>query len=135
VAVPGLRREEWTGASYSEDEFRELAEIEPGMPFFGTGSLGERLWSGPGDTGKGFAARTSGSAYDAARAALTTAWGSEPQLVVTGGAIPLVSALQEAVPAAEVLLLGTTDGFANIHAPNERVLLGRPRQPRHADPP
>jgi acetylornithine deacetylase/succinyl-diaminopimelate desuccinylase-like protein len=185
VAVPGLRREEWTGASYGEDEFRDLAEIEPGMPFFGTGGLGERLWSGPaitvtgidalsveqavnavvpsarakfnlrihpeqdpeealvaltrhieglrpfgiplevepGDTGRGFAARTSGPAYDAARAALATAWGSEPQLVATGGAIPLVSALQGAVPTAEVLLLGTTDGFANIHAPNERVLL------------
>jgi acetylornithine deacetylase/succinyl-diaminopimelate desuccinylase-like protein len=27
------------------------------------------------------------------------------------------------VPQAEMLLLGTTDGFANIHAPNERVLL------------
>ena len=27
VAVEGLRREEWTGAGYSEDEFRELAEI------------------------------------------------------------------------------------------------------------
>ena len=27
VAVPGLRREEWTGASYSDEEFRELAEI------------------------------------------------------------------------------------------------------------
>ena len=26
-------------------------------------------------------------------------------------------------PKAEMLLLGTTDGFANIHAPNERVLL------------
>jgi cysteinylglycine-S-conjugate dipeptidase len=185
VAVPGLHREEWTGASYGEDEFRDLAEIEPGMPFFGTGGLGERLWSGPaitvtgidalsveqavnavvpsaraklnlrihpeqdpeealaalvrhfeglrpfgiplevepGDTGRGFAARTSGPAYDAARAALATAWGSEPQLVATGGAIPLVSALQGAVPTAEVLLLGTTDGFANIHAPNERVLL------------
>ena len=34
-----------------------------------------------------------------------------------------MNALQEAVPAAEMLLLGTTDGFANIHAPNERVLL------------
>src|SRR5262249_42346079 len=47
VAVPGLRREEWTGASYSDDEFRELAEVEPGVPFFGTGSLGERVWTGP----------------------------------------------------------------------------------------
>ena len=30
VAVPGLRREEWTGASYSDDEFRELAEVAAG---------------------------------------------------------------------------------------------------------
>ena len=50
VAVPGLRREEWTGASYSDDEFRDLAEIVPGMPFFGTGGLGERIWSGPAIT-------------------------------------------------------------------------------------
>jgi acetylornithine deacetylase/succinyl-diaminopimelate desuccinylase-like protein len=27
------------------------------------------------------------------------------------------------VPEAEILLLGATDGYANIHAPNERVLL------------
>ena len=27
------------------------------------------------------------------------------------------------MPDAEILLLGTTDGYANIHAPNERVLL------------
>jgi acetylornithine deacetylase/succinyl-diaminopimelate desuccinylase-like protein len=43
--------------------------------------------------------------------------------VATGGSIPLVNALQEAAPDAEILLLGTTDGFANIHAPNERVML------------
>ena len=47
VAVERLRREEWTGASFSDEEFRELAEIEDGMPFIGTGGLGERLWSGP----------------------------------------------------------------------------------------
>jgi cysteinylglycine-S-conjugate dipeptidase len=185
VAVPGLRREEWTGASYSEDEFRELAEVEPGVPFIGTGGLGERVWSGPAitvtgidvlpvdgalnavvpyarakvslrihpeqdpaeaqaalvrfleqarpfgielvveaaETGTGFAARTSGPAYDAARAALATAWGADPVSVATGGSIPLVNALSRAVPQAEILLLGTTDGFANIHAPNERVVL------------
>ena len=185
VAVPGLRREEWTGASYSEEEFRELAEIEPGMPFFGTGGLGERLWSGPAitvtgidvlpvdsainavvpsarakislrvhpeqdpeeaqaalvdhlralrpfgipleveaaETGKGFAASTSGPAYRAARSALEVAWGGESVSVATGGSIPLVNALSEAAPDAEILLFGTTDGFANIHAPNERVLV------------
>jgi acetylornithine deacetylase/succinyl-diaminopimelate desuccinylase-like protein len=185
VIVPGLRREEWTGASYSEEEFRELAEVAPDAPLIGTGGLGERVWSGPAitvtgidvlpvdkavnavvpyaraklnlrihpeqdpaeaqaalisyleglrpfgvaldarpaETGMGFAARTSGPAYDAARAALATAWGGETVTVATGGSIPLVNALQEAAPGAEILLLGTTDGFANIHAPNERVLL------------
>jgi acetylornithine deacetylase/succinyl-diaminopimelate desuccinylase-like protein len=185
VTVPGLRREEWTGASYSDDEFRELAEVEQGLPFIGTGGLGERIWTGPAitvtgvdvlpvdkavnavapyarakismrvhpeqdpveaqaalidyleranpygvqltvhaaETGKGFAAATSGPAYEAARTALTRAWGTETVTFASGGSIPLVSALQEAVPDAEMLLIGTTDGFANIHAPNERVLL------------
>jgi acetylornithine deacetylase/succinyl-diaminopimelate desuccinylase-like protein len=185
VSVPGLRREEWDGASYSDEEFRELSEIEPGLPFLGTGGLGERIWTGPAltvtgidvlpvdravnavvpyaraklslrvhpeqdpreaqaalvahleglrpfgvpltvhaaETGQGFAAATSGPAYEAARAALASAWGSETVSFASGGSIPLVSALQEAVPDAEMLLIGTTDGFANIHAPNERVLL------------
>ena len=185
VAVPDLRREEWTGASYSDEEFRELAEIESGVPFFGTGGLGERIWTGPSvtvtgmdvlpvdravnavvpyarakislrvhpeqdpleaqaaliryleglrpfgvsltlhadATGQGFAAATSGPAYAAARAALANAWGDETVSFASGGSIPLVSALQEAVPNAEMLLIGTTDGFANIHAPNERVLV------------
>jgi acetylornithine deacetylase/succinyl-diaminopimelate desuccinylase-like protein len=185
VAVPGLRRELWTGASYSDEEFRQLAEIRDGVPFLGTGGLGERIWSGPAitvtgidvlpvdeavnavvpharakismrvhpqqdpaeaqamligyleglspfgvdlavqadATGSGFAADTSGPAYDAAREALRRAWGSEPVMIATGGSIPLVNAFQQAVPSAEMLLLGTTDGFANIHAPNERVLV------------
>jgi cysteinylglycine-S-conjugate dipeptidase len=185
VAVPGLRREPWTGASYSDEEFRELAEIEPGVPFMGTGGLGERLWTGPAltvtgldvlpvdkavnavvpyaraklslrvhpeqdpleaqarlierieelrpfgvslsveaaETGQGFAAETGGPAYDAARQALASAWGGETVSFASGGSIPLVSALKQAVPDAEMLLLGTTDGFANIHAPNERVII------------
>ena len=185
VAVAGLRREPWDGASYADEEFRELAEIEPGLPLFGTGSLGERLWSGPaltvvgidapsveqavnavipharaklnlrvhpeqdagqaqaalirhleslrpfgvpltveaGDAGDGFAAATSGPAYEAARAALRTAWGSDPVTMASGGSIPLLKALHEAVPDAEILLFGAEDGQCNLHAPNERVLL------------
>jgi cysteinylglycine-S-conjugate dipeptidase len=185
VAVPGLRRETWSGASYSADEFRQLAEVEPGLPFFGSGTLGERLWSGPaitvtgvdvpsvdkavnavlpyarakinlrvhpeqdaeearealighlralrpfgiplevtpGPTGNGFAAREAGIAYDAARAALAKSWGADTVSIATGGSIPLVNALHAAVPDAEILLLGATDGFSDIHAPNERVLL------------
>src|SRR5271166_1462007 len=186
VAVAGLRREAWTGASYTEDEFRQLAGVEPGVPLFGTGSLGERLWSGPaitvmgldapavetaaaavvpyaraklnlrvhpqqsateardalirdleavrpfgvavraapsGGPGDGFSAVTTGPAYAAARAALRTAWGSEPVDMAIGGAIPLASAMHQAVPDAEILLFGAQDGHCNLHAPNERVLL------------
>jgi acetylornithine deacetylase/succinyl-diaminopimelate desuccinylase-like protein len=185
VAVEGLRREPWTGASYTDEEFRALSETLPGVPFQGTGSLGERIWSGPAltvtgvdalpvekavnavvpyarakvsgrvhpeqdpveaqaalirhleglrpfgvsltvhpaETGSGFAARTDGPAYAAAREAMRDAWGSETVEIATGGSIPLVSSLSRAAPEAEILLLGTTDGFANIHAPNERVLV------------
>ena len=185
VAVEGLRREPWTGASYTDEEFRTLSEVLPGVPFLGTGELGERIWSGPAltvtgvdalpvdaavnavvpfarakvsgrihpqqdpleaqtalvrhfeslrpygvslvvhtaETGSGFAADTAGPAYAAAGEALAQAWGGETVSVATGGSIPLVNYLQQAAPRAEMLLLGTTDGFANIHAPNERVLV------------
>jgi cysteinylglycine-S-conjugate dipeptidase len=185
VAVPGLRREPWKGYSYDDDEFRELAEVAPGLPFVGTGGLGERLWSGPaitvtgidapsvekavnavqpfaratinlrvhpeqdaaeaqqalvkhlkglrpmgialdvtaGATGNGFAAATTGAAYTAAKAALSSAWGEPTVMVGSGGSIPLVNALHRAQPKAEILLLGATDGRSNIHAPDERVLL------------
>jgi acetylornithine deacetylase/succinyl-diaminopimelate desuccinylase-like protein len=184
VAVAGLRREEWAGASQSEEEFRELAEVRPGLPLIGTGNLGSRIWSGPaitvtgidvssvehavnavsprararvnlrvhpeqdaveaqqalvrhlehlepfgialrveaGETGNGWAGDPSGPAYQAARAALGAAWGGETVFVASGGSIPLVNALHRAVPNAEILLLGASDGFSNIHAPNERVL-------------
>ena len=185
VAVEGLRRDAWKGASWTDEEFRQLAEMEPELPFLGSGALADRVWSGAaitvigidvpsvdgavnavspyararlnvrvhpeqdaaeaqaavirhleqarpfgiplqvsgGDTGNGFAAATTGPAYEAAFAAFGAAWGAEPQLIATGGSIPLVKALSEAAPDAEILLYGTTDGFANIHGPNERVLV------------
>jgi acetylornithine deacetylase/succinyl-diaminopimelate desuccinylase-like protein len=185
VAVEGLRREEWTGASYTDEEFRLLSEMLPGLPFLGTGALGERIWSGPAltvtgidalpvdgavnavvpyarakvsgrihpeqdpldaqaalvrhfealrpygvslvvhtaETGSGYAANTTGPGYAAARESLADAWGGETVSIATGGSIPLVNHLQQAAPRAEMLLFGTTDGFANIHAPNERVLV------------
>ncbi|MBW5425539.1 M20/M25/M40 family metallo-hydrolase [Streptomyces sp. BG9H] len=50
VAVAGLRREEWSGTTYTEEEFRALAGVCEGVPLIGSGSLGERLWSGPAIT-------------------------------------------------------------------------------------
>ena len=186
VAVAGLDREEWTGESYTDDEFRELAEVLPGLPLQGTGGLGSRVWSGPAITVTGIDVPSVANALNAvspyarakinlrvhpaqdakeaqarARAAparpcgrsgsrsrstprrpatasrptpparptrrrarrTRPAWGTPAVNAAGGGSIPLVSALQAAAPKAEVLLVGATDGYSNIHAPDERVLL------------
>jgi acetylornithine deacetylase/succinyl-diaminopimelate desuccinylase-like protein len=185
VAVPGLRREEWTGGGISEEEFRTLGEVEDSQPLIGTGSLGSRVWSGPAitvigvdvpsvdaslnavspyaraklnvrvhpeqdaaeaqatvvdhlrqampfgvqlevrgtETGQGYAARTGSPIFTAAEASWASAWGGETVTAGAGGSIPLVDSLNRAVPRAEILLVGAADGFANIHGPNERVLL------------
>ena len=185
VAVEGLRREEWAGETYTEDEFRALAEIGEGLPLVGTGGLGSRIWSGPaitvlgidapavegspasvqaqaravlnvrvhpeqpaaeaqaavirhleaqhpfgvplqitaGATGDGFRSGSSGPAWDAMVSAMSAAWGAETVQIATGGAIPLVKAMSEGVPDAAIFVFGTTDSFANIHGPNERVLV------------
>jgi acetylornithine deacetylase/succinyl-diaminopimelate desuccinylase-like protein len=77
----------------------------------------------PGATGNGFAAKTSRAGVRRGPSGACPAWGGKTVSVATGGSIPLVNALHTAVPDAEILLLGDTDGFSNIHAPNERVLL------------
>jgi cysteinylglycine-S-conjugate dipeptidase len=185
VAVEGLRREEWAGETYTEKEFRALAEIGDGLPIVGTGGLGSKIWSGaaitvlgldapavegapaavqaharavlnvrvhpeqpaaeaqaavvrhleaqrpfgvtlevsPGATGDGFRARSGGPAWDAMVAAMSEAWGADTVEIATGGAIPLVKAMSEGVPDAAMFVFGCTDSFANIHGPDERVLV------------
>ena len=75
------------------------------------------------ETGKGYAASLDGPAFEAARDAWAQAWGAETLAAGAGGSIPLVASLHDAVPDAAILLAGTTDGYSNIHGPNERVLL------------
>ena len=185
VAVEGLRREEWSGESYTDEEFRALAELEDGMPIVGTGGIGSKIWSGPGITvlgidcpavdgapasvqsharavlnvrvhpeqpaaeaqaivmrhleaerpfgipleltagaiGDGYRATSSGPAWDAMVAAMGTAWGADTVEIATGGAIPLVKAMSEGVPDATMFVFGATDSFANIHGPDERLLV------------
>ena len=185
VAVEGLRREEWSGESYTDEEFRRLAELEEGMPIVGSGGLGSKIWSGPsitvlgidchavegapasvqsharallnvrvhpeqpateaqeavvghleaqrpfgvplqitaGATGDGFKTSSSGPAWDAMVAALSTAWRAETVEIATGGAIPLVKAMSVGVPEASIFVYGATDSFANIHGPDERLLI------------
>ena len=56
-------------------------------------------------------------------AAMSEAWGAETVEIATGGAIPLVKAMSEGVPEAAMFVFGCTDSFANIHGPNERLLV------------
>lgn len=190
VAVRGLLRVPWTGYAMTDEAFRTTAGVAADVPLFGTGGLGERLWTGPaltitgldappvatavnvvvpfaraqldlrvhpaqdarealaalvahlervrpfgialelepGEIGAGFVAATTGPAYAAARSALATAWGREPVEAACGGSIPLVRALHEAVPTAEILLFGAEDAECDLHAPNERVLIDELRR-------
>ena len=105
------------GQSAAEAQDAVMRHLRGQRPF------GIELDVQPGPTGNGFAAATEGPAYEAARAAWSAAWGREVMLAGSGGSIPIVSALAQALPDAEALLVGTTDGFANIHGPDERLLL------------
>jgi acetylornithine deacetylase/succinyl-diaminopimelate desuccinylase-like protein len=105
---------EQDSAEAQEAVMRHLWEVRP---------FGIEIDVRPGPTGDGFAAVTTGPAYEAARVAWAQAWGAGVLLAGSGGSIPIVSALAGALPDAEALLVGTTDGYANIHGPNERVLL------------
>lgn len=94
-----------------------IRHLEQAMPF------GITLTVEPGPTGNGFAADTSSPVFSAACSAWTDAWGAETITAGGGGSIPIVAALAQASPEAVVMLGGATDGYANIHGPNERVLI------------
>jgi acetylornithine deacetylase/succinyl-diaminopimelate desuccinylase-like protein len=71
--------------------------------------------------GAGFLARTDGPAFETARRALETAFGRRVVRLGQGGSIPLVAALLEAAPRAEVILWGPEDPQARIHGTDESV--------------
>jgi len=101
----------------AEAQAAVVRHLESVMPY------GITLEVTPGPTGNGFAASTSSRAYVAAESAWSDAWAAETVTAGSGGSIPLVSAMAAAAPGAVIVLGGATDGLANIHGPNERVLL------------
>ena len=101
----------------AEAQAAVIRHLEGARPF------GIELTCTPGSTGDGFRGKTEVPAWEAMTAAMREAWAAEPVQIATGGAIPLVKALSDAAPEATVLLFGTTDKFASIHGPNERVLV------------
>ena len=94
-----------------------LRHLREAMPF------GIALDARPLATGAGFAARSDSAVYEDARAAWSAAWGAPVVLAGAGGSIPVVNSLAAGAPEADVLLIGTADGYANIHGPNERVIV------------
>ncbi len=94
-----------------------VGNVAPGVP-----TLTTKLFDPA--AGGGFAARTDGPAYAAARRAWARAFDC-PDVTFAGYGepIPIVGALARALPDAEVLVAGTIDGEANMHAANERILL------------
>lgn len=75
----------------------------------------------PGEFGRGCAIATDGPAYDAARWAMQAAFGKPSAEAGEGGSIPLLAALADVAPRAEIMLFGAEDPGAHIHAPNESV--------------
>ncbi len=76
----------------------------------------------PSVAGDGFAGPVDGPACTAAREAWAAAYGADTVIAGSGGSIPIVAALA-AAGGGETLIIGTCDGYANIHGPNERLLL------------
>jgi len=70
---------------------------------------------------RGFRLTEGGPGEQAARAAMTDAYGKDAVAVGSGGAIPLVVVLADAIPGAEIVLWGASDDGAQIHSANESV--------------
>jgi len=83
---------------------------------------GVRVEFGPVGTGAPWRTRDTGPVINKARQAMREVYGAEPQIIGSGGSIPLLNALQQVNPAAEFVLWGAEDGAqANIHSGNESV--------------
>jgi acetylornithine deacetylase/succinyl-diaminopimelate desuccinylase-like protein len=65
----------------------------------------------------------SGGAFKAFRAACAHTWGCSPVEAGSGGSLPLVAALADTFPRAELLLTGVADPESRAHSENESVHL------------
>lgn len=69
----------------------------------------------------------SGGAFEAFRAACAHTWGCRPVEAGSGGSLPLVAALADTFPHAELLLTGVSDPESRAHSENESAHLGELR--------
>ena len=76
-----------------------------------------------GGTAAPFTVRTGGHAYQAARQALSEAWGRPALDIGVGGSIPFVTAYAERFGDTEILITGVEDPDARAHGANESLHL------------
>jgi acetylornithine deacetylase/succinyl-diaminopimelate desuccinylase-like protein len=84
---------------------------------------GARVTLSSGGTAAPYTARTGGRAYQAARQALTRAWGRPALDIGAGGSIPFVTAYAGRFPDAEILVTGVEDPDSRAHGANESLHL------------
>ena len=78
----------------------------------------------PGSSGRGLRVRTDGPGFAAMTRAMETAFGRPLVQTGSGGSVPLVPVLAEALPHAEILLYGASDEKSQYHSIDESVHLG-----------
>jgi len=86
-----------------------------------------------GAGGRPYALSADGPIYDAARDAMTEAWGRKPVHMGVGGTIPLVAAFADAYPNAAILLTGVEDPDTRAHGENESLHLAEFAKACHAE--
>lgn len=77
-----------------------------------------------GDMGQPYVIEATGPVYEAARAAIRTAWGREPVDMGVGGSIPFIAEFAAAFPGAVMLVTGVEDPGTQAHSINESLDLG-----------
>lgn len=94
-----------------------VAHLEGNAPW------GARVTVRRGGEGRPYALNADGPIYDAARDAMTEAWGRKPVHMGVGGSIPLVAAFADTYPDAAILLTGVEDPDTRAHGENESLHL------------
>ena len=104
----------------TSDEAREalLAHLRANAPF------GAQLEFHDIEGGDPFLVDTRGWAVEAAKQAMTDAWGKEPVEAGIGGSIPFIADLVRVFPEAQILVTGVEDPDTRAHSPNESLHLG-----------
>lgn len=76
---------------------------------------------GEGNSGRGMRVRTDGPAFTAMRRTMETAFGRPVVETGSGGSVPLVPVLAEAMPRTEILFYGASDEMSRYHSTDESV--------------